>query len=504
MLALFPPATTRAAPPDVKLEIIPSGVQLAPGEKTDVLIVVRNLSSGSLQEMRLLWFPDAGITVTGDAPEAVSLEPGGSSAWPVQVTGKGGGPSAGEVHFQLTYVWRAADGPETVPGVAVGTLKVQDRPHETIDKIAEAQVETSLDLLQEYRSGIIFLIVRNKSDVPVRVVRVSGEKPDFIDLELPDVSSGVTLAPQESRALVVKATTEDSLQAGKHVLLFDIGLAWEKAGRSWTGSLVATHKLDVGILGESDILKLIGVPSFLLVPGFLMTMAFMMLWTHVDPKREGGKLPLEAKSSEFWLIAITLSLVTAPLYPPITDIFGPRRNYLRGYGLRDVVQVWLGSLAVATLAWLAVVVIRNVRARVRYQRAADQERRTYPAEGDSPVQVLRKLAGLGASYPPELVNVTVEGATTAYFFLAEVRDRVWVAPPVRLEWKPTAIDSIPAGYRRELPQVLDRSGDPGAVAEKLEAGQEWLDVAWEGPRAFDRGQVAAHPNPRSWRFIALA
>ena len=42
-------------------------------------------------------------------------------------------------------------------------------------------------------------MVRNKSDVPVKVIRISENKPDFIKLELPDLGTGAILAPQESQ-----------------------------------------------------------------------------------------------------------------------------------------------------------------------------------------------------------------------------------------------------------------------------------------------------------------
>jgi hypothetical protein len=163
-----------------------------------------------------------------------------------------------------------------------------------------------------------------------------------------DLPPNMTLAPQQSRAVPITVTAGNAVQPGKHLLLFEIDLEQVKYGYAWTETLIATQAFTIGILGESEILTAIGVPSFLLLPGFLIVVSFRMLWTGVPPKR---RLDLDPKSADFWLIAILLSLGAAFLYPLLTGWLGQPRNYLEGYGLRDIVNVWFGSVGLERFSY---------------------------------------------------------------------------------------------------------------------------------------------------------
>ena len=145
-------------------------------------------------------------------------------------------------------------------------------------------------------------------------------------------------------------------------------------------NVIAQQQFEVGILGESDLLTALGLPSFLILPGFLMIVTFQML-----RKRGSGELLVlkNATNPHLWIGAITLSGVMAFVYPYATTLRwlgGVSRNYLIGYGLGDIVRVWLGSIFIGMLAWLLVEAFIFMWHYL-----------LKPAPTDKPARLLRKL-----------------------------------------------------------------------------------------------------------------
>jgi len=502
VLSLLPHSPGHAAASDVQLEITPAEVQLAPGEATEILALVRNLSPGVVQDIQLRWFTDVGITVQSDTLNDIQIQPGGTLAWSVHITQTAAGQTAGIVYFQLNYSQSSADGAQPVPGVAVGTLGIQQPPSETVDNMAEVRIETALDQIQEQRPAQIFLIVRNLASVPITVTRITAYQPGFINLHVPDLGPGLALAPQASQTFTVPVTVSDTAQTGQQRLLFEVGLAWVKSGRAGSGSLLAAHTVNVGILGESDLLKLVGVPSFLFLPGFLMLTTFLMLWNRL-PNRQTPSLAFTVP--DFALISITLSLVTAIVYPLLTRVVGEPRNYLQGYGLQDIFQVWFGSVVAGLMSWIVIagsLALRDKYRRYRQEmekarRLAEQqaqiERRT-PKEDDMPLQILRKMALNDVKFPLAEATVHRDSTTSQCFIILPATEgRVWVAPSILLKRK-RGVASESGRPPEERAKWIERfqqaaNSDPAALAKVVEEGASVWDFTWgkEGP--------ITHPTP---------
>jgi hypothetical protein len=467
-----------AAVPAAALEISPSAVKLAAGQGADVLAVVRNATQRVMRKVRLSGFSNAGVAVSIATPELDSLAVDGSHAWNIHVVKSASGPASGGMYLRLDYEWKTKNSEAPTPGVATATVDIQENLPDSIDKVAEARMEASLETLEENRPETAFLVVRNIAAVPILVESITAPSPPLdLFLLICNPGRGVSLAPQESRSFPILIKAENAVHTGEHLLLLELGIHWEKWGQPFSGTLLASQKLSVGVLGESDILKLLGVPTFLFLPGFLMAAAFMALWKFVSPKKAPA---LEAKSTEFWLIAITLSLLAAPAYSFITRWFGSPRNYLVAYGMRDVFWVWIGSIGVAAFVWLVITGSMGLMAR---WKASKHAQRTF-SEDDSPVEVLRKLALNGLGFSLTAVDVTVGSTKQQYLLLEQRREgqtEAWISPPIVWEWRGTRTVEFASQFMKQLDQVKNAD----ALADLIERGcgkgndVKMLDVSWK-------------------------
>ena len=503
-----------AAQPGVDLEITPTVIQLAPGENADIIVIVRNSTPSLILDLELSCSTEVNVTIRSESPQAPQpflctsqsgsvpvpaslhvdrLQSDGSLAWLFHVAKTASGSANGKILFRLDYRAYAAGASEAVSGVVIGMLEIQERL-ELVDSIAEVRVETAADQLQEKRPGILYIVVRNLSAVPVTITHIVPTPPSFVAIDPPAYGPTI-LDAQASLPFTFTATVAGAVRPGKHLLLFDIGVEWARSGYTQAGNLIATHKLEANVLGESDILKLVGVPSFLLLPGFLMVTTFMTLWTHVKPHKA---LNLKENLPEFALLSITLSLLAAPLYPVITTWFGSPRDYLESYGLLDVILVWTGSIGGGGVIWALWLVGVNVAQRIQTQR-------NIPLETDSPVTVLRKMERHHIPYPPEYAEAQgPQGKSICFIILRAPGDGndIWVAPAIVYDVKPPA-RKAPAGETSPGDKLdtdineASQNHSPAVMARVLEQGIETgiCTVTWDQeviiqrPEKLDRDKV---------------
>ncbi len=475
MMAVASAAAAQAGPPDAKVEVIPASLEVPAQGAVEALVVIRNPVTDVLRDVRLSWFTDANVSVTVQPAATNDLVPFGTLAWTLRISQEGDEPAAGTIHLRVDYVWRGERG--NVPLLAAGSLAVTARKPEPAEQVAQVRAETALTALTQFRPGTVYLIVTNASDVPIRVTRIQSSGPKFVTFTPPDAAAGATLAPREVRTFPIEVEATETVQTGKHLLVFEVGFTWERAGSVWTGNLVATHPVDVGVVGETEILTLLGVPSFLILPGFLMVTTLSLLWRFLAPRKE---FPFAIKSQEFWYFAITLSLITAFAYPLITGLLlRVSRNYLEGYGLNDIVWVWLGSIVV-TVGFYGIAAAL-MTARQAYFKWRMRQRT--PSASDTPLVLLRKLQlqGLGVQLPR--VDVTIDGTLQRAFVLEplqEGRDSIWVGPGIVVTWSDEDMEEEDIRLQRVVSRLLKPEGSTSELARLLEVGQARgiLRVGW--------------------------
>src|SRR5437667_40831 len=273
----------------VQLELTPTAIQLAAGDSAQVIVVVRNNSGAAVGDVQIHWFTDLALTVKPQSATSRTIKPNGMLAWPIVISQSLAGRSVGPLHLWVSYSTRAEKSvpeknAEVIPGVAVASLDVQERPSMAIDKLVTLRLESAVDQLDENRSALLYVIVTNAAAVPVTVKKIQTYGPDFITLQVPDVGAGSTLAPQASQVFRILTTVSDRAITGNQRVVLAVDLAWTDAGKPRNGTLSVAQTLPVSVFGESDILKLMSVPSFLFLPGYLSVANLLTLRTRYTPR----------------------------------------------------------------------------------------------------------------------------------------------------------------------------------------------------------------------------
>jgi hypothetical protein len=289
--------------------------------------------------------------------------------------------------------------------------------------VIEAKFESNVTNINENRPGAAALVVSNPRDEPVRVERLQLTAPDAVDLSLTCPGGGVlgvgagtsktfagcslTIPPRSQEVLPVNFKTIDRIAPGPRTALVKISA---RAAGGASQSSVASTSFTVDVFAESDILKAIGVPVFLLLPGVVIVLATWFLIQKLSPWRQvTGDKGLESVVSAATVTAIlglAISLVVALIYPRLTTWFFPgyERDYLRAYGFRDFYYVIAYSFAIAIVIWLLALGGFYL---TRWL--------ALPWQNDTPLSLLRKIGIRGlvrgqTAYPRVKVTDTGAGA----------------------------------------------------------------------------------------------
>jgi hypothetical protein len=372
-------------------------------------------------------------------------------------------------------------------------LDVLEEKATLTDMVVTVGIQMPSEVLMEHRPGTASVVVTNEIDAAVNIGGIVPKGPDALVYVPTALTSTVTLSSHETRVFSFQIVPTDSAQPGEYLLLFEVAYSWQERGRTYAGTALASNSVDVGILGESALLTAVGVPSFLLLPGFLFFVTVGLFWRLFYPKTE---FPLKVTTPDFWLAAVSVSVVAARVYPVITRWRGAERDYLRGYGLQDVFQVWLGSVCLGALAYLISVGGYNLVNQVkRWNRQRKAQART-PSARDSPTEILRKLGRQGLTINRDRAEVKLgEGIERAFLLEAvdETAEMAWVAPPIVVHW----IDNTDNDFHRSVQAELEGSGSASTLGNLLDRGQSQglVAVRWEqrgqltGPREVARADV---------------
>jgi len=436
----------------VKLEALPTTAKIFPNRKTPVLVVVRNPTANPLNNLTLSWYSDAIVDVTGDGLKLSSLPANAEHAWTIQVGSTANGEFApGSLHFRLDY----SNGNET-PGVLLTSVEVQSGAVQNSADIADVKIESTLESLTQQTPGKVYIVVTNKINKRLTAT-ITPTWPYGLESTTNQSSYVIDLQPYQTAAVEVGVKAKDRVRPGKHLLIFDATLAWDESGQPQVRHNIVTRPVDVGVLGESQILTLIGVPSFLLLPGFLVLLTVKIAWSlkWFKVKGQPTAFPWDVKSAEFAFAAITISFLLTGSYSWLWQ------NLFDGYGLRDIIIVWF--LSVFVIGFLGYVLVAFVY-RWRWRRVT-------PSVDDEPIPFLQKLARrrLGLVLDRAQFKIKVNGQDTDQeAFLLEstenAGDTIWVAPPITIRWPDEADENLKQSVRNQLEE-----GNPKALAALLEA-----------------------------------
>ena len=494
LLWLAAPRQVSQAAETVTLDVVPTSITLTPGVPETALFVARNSLTSPLENLQLTAAADPRLAVWVDPPSTTTLAPGSSATWTAHISATDGLAGDRSLVFALSYRWRSAAASQPLDGNAIAALTIHPAAAESVGNIAGFEIKTALDQIQERQTGRLALVMQNRTNVPLSLLGLAIDVPlmhqgpgsgaaPIVRLSSSDPITGTIIPPQSQQIIAIDVDVNDQAPQGNHMLVFRADLGWQRDGRTFTGSLVATQQISIGVLGESAIRTVLGVPSFLLLPGVVMVASFMLLWRWKWPQRD---LQLKSTSPDYWVIAIALSLLAAPFYAWITGLFGTRRDYLAGFSLLDVFLVWFGSLLVGALAWC-----------VYYAVETGWNHFTLPSDRDDPIAVLNKMARNRNSYPPKQVKAILNGQPYPVFSIVPkplAPAGAWIIPSVRLSWHTENI-----GLRIQVTKDLEeaeRTENPICVAQVLKAHRGVLTAVWAKTKQLGAPQYI--PNADSY------
>jgi hypothetical protein len=250
------------------------------------------------------------------------------------------------------------------------------------------------------------------------------EKPQPIDLNPLGVAD---LPPGQTAILPLMLRASSKVVPGLYTVM--IGVQVESGGLNQT--VTTSHDINVAVLGESDLLKLVGVPSLLFLPGALLLITLSLCLSAGISSDDRKKLLLQPTEPGFWVLAIGLSLVAAVIYPSLTGFFGHERNYLASYGLEDFMYVFGWSILGGILAFGAY---RGTLFLVKLCRAR-KIRQQVPQPGDDPLTILGKLAKLSENVVCRQAYPLGGSAADAMLVLGpwSTDTELWIVPPALLK-----------------------------------------------------------------------
>lgn len=504
-LVLAGSLTAAAQAPALTLRLHPAELEVPAGGRAQAWVVLENGSTSELARLRLTACPDSSVEVVSKLDEVHRLAPGAMHRWTLELasldhpaaesrcaSAEAPLPLAGSVLVRLDYRWREAEDKPWVDRTVLGTLKVAERAPEAVESPVKAELKPISQALDEYRPGVLQVVVSNTSDRPIELTSLvprlddSGAelKKDSLRVVPREQAFPLVLQPGDVRLLAVDVRSGDAMLAGKYWVVLELGLRWRQGSRVHETTQALATEVQVGVFAESALLTAVGVPTFLLLPGFLLVAGFALLVRQFSAAPLGKEWDplLGLKEPGFWISAVTVSILAAVAYRPVTRLAGWPRDYLRGYGIKDIVAVWAASLLLAALVFTArECVVRSRRARI-------------PAEGDDPLVVLRKLDRRKRSHYCEQYDIA---ELNERLLLLEVRkasaSKLWMAPKAFVEFLPQASEKT----RREIESLLSQDEKVTELVELLEAGRaagsvriEWdPSASVKGPREVETAKL---------------
>lgn len=512
LLLLVPAYAQSARAPKLSVEVRPSSADLLPGQSSVVMLRVQNMSGGPMKSVKLRWIANPSLQISPAEPQSIGpLAKDGEALWELTLTAVG--EPTTQVDFIIEYQLESKDQfPQR--GFVFSSLPVKPRPVEAVSAIASLALVSNLPTLNEFNEGSLYVQLGNTSDRSLQVSRILVRGPKFLALrainpkkemvkanggrevereifsflELDStpalVPSDNFLPPKSNKVVELRLKATDKVLPGKYKILVETDLV-SNDGKDQALTLVGSQEVDIGVYGEAAVtaLTIASIPIFLFVPGYLMFVAFGWLWGIGQPDDVRTKLLPSTNRPQLLVGAITLSLLTILLYPHVTHLFHFERNLLTGYGLRDIIWVWFGSIMAGVVAfgfwWIGA----------RLWNWWQVERKT-PKPTDTRGELLEKILRRQLGPRLEVVKVTDQGKNALLLDKnLSPTSQVWVGPLIRVVWTGKANEEYKKLLRdlledpkdwedfKSLVQALRQAEEGGKI--QLSQDNNWIDKPTE-------------------------
>ncbi|NUW37162.1 hypothetical protein HTZ77_38030 [Nonomuraea sp. SMC257] len=469
----------------IRLVVAPAKLSLVAGETATVDVLARLPDDMTIADVTLTTVPRPDLKVTPPDPRPIAP----SSGWRVSVTMISDQLTSGE----LVLVARA----KKVSGLTLAHLPVEVRRGSGHSELLKMTVTSAHPDLAERRPVLTNVTVQNVGTVAVQLREVWVRLPPGLrgcveERCAPgEISRRVVPESLEPGAVaiydfLVEATKQ--ARTGRQLMLYGVTGDYAENGRLRPVAVVASQEVTYAVLGESEFLTAIGIPSFLVLPGFLALMSYRLVARRYNAADE--VLPsLEVSAPEFLTLSATLSVLAIPMFWLVTWLLGDPHTYLTGYGVDDLLAVWLASVLIGLCAFGIP----------RFVLVWREHRRT-PRPSDRPQQFLERLSAAGASVMLPQVRVELRSGAPPkqlYTFTPGTRQdgSVWVVPAIRYSFEQEAAD---ADVER-LREVLDGTASAAAVLKAVRQTST-VRLAWApgpvcGPKLVGPSKIVDEVQP---------
>jgi hypothetical protein len=478
--------------PMPQADVLPTSLAVSPnGAVTQLLVIMRNPGDTEIRQIEISWLVDAGITVVPPQPLSISaLAPHSDSSRILQVSQSQLDPVDGSLRLRIAY--KDSSGSRII----ALSVPVKSRESDTMDKFLDTKIQTALESLDSSHSGTIDLFLTNKQGRQI-TLDVNATGPEFICFDpagnsCPNDLKGakpapaqaqrtqIVIGPYQTHVEVFDVGAKDRVEPGKYLLSFEIALEGDGT-QSLARTTVISQTVDVGVVGESAILKALSVPSFLLLPGCLvmLTLGFFYkyAWSWSKPAKT-TPIP-EATDAHFWLASITISGVMALLYRWIFD-----RWYFIRYGIQDIALIWIYSVALGLVLYAAI-----------FGWPRFLEYKSTPTADDDPVKVLQRLHWQGRNNTIVRKTVGEDAEKKTVCIISKPSDdgkKVWVTPGICVY-----VTRARADLQTKIQNELSADGRPGELARLLKMANQKADGTVDKSKPevaiWDSGSIS---NPR--------
>jgi hypothetical protein len=467
------------AQPKVTLNVQPESVDVSPWyQRVQVRVILQNDGDADVVRPELVAFTNDSFELKIGPPSAPLARPGEAVVWATWVERLDRARIPGTAQFEARYTIAGRAGVHQAQGSL--TIKAQAA---TAEPPVEASIHGSFDAITQTPPRAGYLVAKNNLDVPVTISRVAILPQDRESFEEPTATAAFVVPPHSAETRKIELAAARQVRPGTHVVLFQVTAEWDEGGHHHMRTLTLDKEVGVGVVFESDMLKALGVPSFLLLPGclFLFTMQLLLTLGVLGLDRHSKVPDIPVTSPGFWVVAITFSGVFAWAYRLAT-----RTDYLSRYGVSDLLHVWLSSILAGVLAYLVVGVATMRR---RGQRVPDAS--------DGEIPTLEKMARRGLGVQANTVKFKMNDVDLAAYLIERIEDGqtlVWVAPGIVTTW---ADNDDARALQQRLTELLDQRGELRKIADVIREARDkgYAAVDWDG-----RGSV---PNPYHLKVEAI-
>ncbi|MGA2503173.1 MAG: hypothetical protein ABSG01_03685 [Anaerolineales bacterium] len=440
-----------AGDPLVQIELVPTSLQVPAGGNAEALLIIRNNYLDAISNINLTYFPQDSVSIVTSPLTIDSIPAGETRTLNLTVTQKTPTTINENVYLELGYDRQSSSSGNLTADLEVETLQVSFGPTPAGGVFTASAQMAGGTTVSEKQPGLIYLFLKNTTSEVLNVMSIQANANNQGLKVSPSAKTPLELEPFDQVAIpyLVELENNSALQPGKILVDFDITVKTSTNGQIARDSV--TQEVNTGVLGESDLLTLLGVPSILVLPGFLMVVTFLWLWSW----KPEPKTTIDAKDPRFWLAAITLSMGMAALYPHLTGLLVKMglldqvRDYLSGFGLVDIVLLWVISILVAVIIYLAAL-----RIDIRIEK---YKTRFIPGKNDKPLSLLRKLhgQGLGLRRPEVSGAIFLDKTVDGYLLekLDEGQKAAWIGPLIYISW--LTDDERTKDKRRQMQPLLN-------------------------------------------------